>query len=231
MISRIMRYITYIMLIMTAQTMIHMLYKNTLDLVNYKKSLSYISTIMIILVMGSVNTIFSVDRRQGTKKNLSAITMHLPVSKMDFVLAQYMENLYLYLPAFLLIIGIIIFNMIVPHPLLLQFEVGVIILTFSITYVVSALGKGLLTYYYLDPRLRELGYLIFIIIWFVVFLFTQGDRWVLIAQMIEQHMESSWFKWICDLSQIKGLILFLISVMLGYFNYVRIPKILEGRST
>ena len=96
MISRIMEYITYIMLIMSIQAIIEIIVGNTIDIMNYNKVISYISTIMIILIMRSVNTTFSVDRRLGTKKDLSAITMHLPVSKMDFVLAQYMENLYLY---------------------------------------------------------------------------------------------------------------------------------------
>ena len=231
MISRIMEYITYIMLIMSIQAIIEMIVGNTIDIMNYNKVISYISTIMIILIMRSVNTTFSVDRRLGTKKDLSAITMHLPVSKMDFVLAQYMENLYLYFPAFLLIVGIIVANILLPHPILLQFEVGFIVLIFSFTYVVSALGSGILTFYYLDPRVREAGYLVPIVIWFAVFLFTQGDRWLFIIQIIEQHQGCLWFKWICDLSQTKGLILFFISVMLGYFNYVRIPKMLEGRNT
>lgn len=231
MISRIMEYITYIMLIMSAQTIIEMIAGNKIDIMSHNKVISYISTIMIILILRSINTSFSVDRSLGTKKDLSAITMHLPVSKMDFVLAQYMENLYLYFPVFLLIVGIIVANILLPYPTLLQFEVGFIILIFSFTYVVSALGRGILTFCYLDPRVREVGYLLLIVIWFVIFLFTQGDRWSFIIQIIEQYQEALWFKWICDLSQIKGLILFFISVMLGYFNYVKIPKILEGRNT
>lgn len=231
MISRIMEYITYIMLIMSAQTIIEMIAGNKIDIMSHNKVISYISTIMIILILRSINTSFSVDRRLGTKKDLSAVTMHLPVSKMDFVLAQYMENLYLYFPAFLLILGIIVANILLPYPTLLRFEGGFIILIFSFTYVVSALGRGILTFYYLDPRVREVGYLLLIVIWFVIFLFTQGDRWSFIIQIIEQYQEALWFKWICDLSQIKGLILFFISVMLGYFNYVKIPKTLEGRNT
>lgn len=231
MISRIMEYITYIMLIMSAQTIIEMIAGNKIDIMSHNKVISYISTIMIILILRSINTSFSVDRRLGTKKDLSAVTMHLPVSKMDFVLAQYMENLYLYFPAFLLILGIIVANILLPYPTLLRFEGGFIILIFSFTYVVSALERGILTFGYLDPRVREVGYLLLIVIWFVIFLFTQGDRWSFIIQIIEQHQEALWFKWICDLSQIKGLILFFISVMLGYFNYVKIPKILEGRNT
>lgn len=231
MISRIMEYITYIMLIMSAQTIIEMLIQNKIDIISHNKVISYISTIMIILILRSINTRFSVDRRLGTKKDLSAITIHLPVSKMDFVLAQYMENLYLYFPVFLLIIGIIVANILLPHSKLLQFEIGFIILIFSFTYVISALGRGLLTFYYLDPRVRESGYLLLIVIWFMVFLFAQGDRWSFIIQVIEQRQECLWFKWTCSLSQIKGLILVFISVVLGYFNYVKVPKILEGRNT
>lgn len=230
MISRILCYLTYIMIIMGIETIVMMVIKNELNVFYYNKSLSYISTVMIVLIMRSINTNFSVDRRIGTKKDLRAMTIHLPISKKDYILAQYIENLYLYAPAYILVMGLIIFNMIMKHPLLYQFEVGIIILTFTLTYIVNAVGKATLTIYYLDPRIREVGYIILVTIWISLFLFTQSNRIQMLVGIVESYREEMWFRCICRLSQTSGCVLCLISLAIGYFCYVRMPERLERRN-
>lgn len=197
--------------------------------VNNHSNLSYLSIIIVLLIIRSIYTGFFEDRRKGTKNNLRELTIHLPISRKDFILAQYIGSLYLFAPAFILTICLIMFNLLAQANDVYRFNLGVIILFFNITYSVICLEKGILTCCYIDPRIREMAYLSLTFAWMGVnYMMESGDNQILFKMIVEYH-EQLWLHIFCNFGGMGGILLTIVALVGGYLSSVKLPAILERR--
>jgi len=229
MISRISYVIVYIIALTTVGSSLFALLFRQMNEINNGNNLSGFSMMMVLLIIRNVYMGFFEDKRASTKNNLRALTMHLPISKKDFVLAQYIGSIYLFLPAFFVMVCLIIFSMIAEKSLLYQFELGTVLIAFGITYSATSLEKGMLTYYYLDPRIRELVYSVGTIFWMILNYIIEVEETGQLASIINIGQEPLWFQGICHLGGLYGLPMIGLILFIGYWCQMRLPLILERR--
>lgn len=196
---------------------------------NTEKNLSSFSIVIVLLIIKNIYTGFFEDKRESTKNNLRALTMHLPVSKNDFILAQYIGSICLFLPAFIFMLSLIIFSIIGEKSLMYQFELGMVLLGFGLTYSIVSLEKGLLTYYYLDPRIREVSYLAITFLWMMANYFIEIKKIGQAEKILNDNQGQLWFQGICSLGGVNGIVLILFIIMIGYWCQMRLPIMLERR--
>lgn len=200
-----------------------------MDEVNTSQNLAYFNMVVVLLVIRSIYTGFFEDKREGTKNSLKALTIHLPISKKDFIWAQYIGSLYVFLPAFILLISLIVLNHVGNREGAYQLGLGIITGVFGLTYCIMSLEKGLFNYYYIDPRFREAGYLIITFIWMAMNYFIGLETSNKLEWMISQYPKSLWIKGMCGLSGGLGIIFIIIMLIIGYFFQMKLPIILERR--
>lgn len=195
-----------------------------------KQNLSYLSVVIVLLTIRSIYTGFFEDKRQGTKNSLRALTIHLPISKRDFIMAQYIGNLYLFIPAYIMIAFFEISNSINPREMIYQFLYGMVIIGFNLTYCLISLEKGILNYYYVDPRLREAMYLCLTFLWMGInYMIESKGIDSLIKVVLEGRENKLWVLGICKLGQAWGLILVAAALLIGYLCSAKLPVKLERR--
>ncbi len=196
-------------------------------IISLTEQISYLSIIIVLLIIRNIYTGFFQDKRKGTRKNLLELMIHLPVSKKDFILAQYINSLELFLPAFIFIIILIGFNLLTETMIREQFELGAMILGFGITYILISLEKGLLIYYYVDPRIREFGYLLLTFVWIGINYILEANPNHLIDEILNNGIGEMWFEAISSMSGIGGLVLLIIVLGIGHFCHTKLPEALE----
>lgn len=197
--------------------------------INTHSNINYLSMIIVLLIIRSIYTGFFEDRRKGTKNNLRELTLHLPISRKDFILAQYIGNLYLFAPAFILTICLIIFNLLGQANEVYRFNLGVIIVFFNITYLMTCLEKGLLTCCYMDPRIRETAYLALTFAWMGVnYIMESGDNQFL-YKMIMGYQKECLLHIFRNFGGVGGILLTIAVLVGGYLSSVKLPVILERR--
>ena len=198
-----------------------------IEMINLAEQISYFSIIMILLIIRNIYTGFFEDKRKSTKNNLRALTMHLPVSKKDFILAQYINSIQLFLPAFIFLMILIVFNRMTQSTLQCQFQLGSVILIFALTYILISLEKGIFTYYYIDPRLREISYWILAIIWGWIDYILEMRSGNFIDEIVNNGIGKQWFIVICSFGELKGIFLMIVTFIGGYFCHVKLSEELE----
>lgn len=196
---------------------------------NTGKNLSSFSMMIVLLIIKNIYTGFFEDKRESTKNNLRALTIHLPISKKDFILAQYIGSIYLFLPAFIFMLSLIILSIVGEKSLIYQFELGTVLLGFGLTYSIVSLEKGLLTYYYLDPRIREVSYLAITLLWMMVNYFIEVEETGQVARIVDCKQGRLWFQGICSLGGVNSVFLMLFIILIGYWCQMRLPIMLERR--
>lgn len=200
-----------------------------IDEINTSQNLGYFNMVVVLLIMRSMHTGFFEDKRKGTKNSLRALTIHLPISRKDFMLAQYIGSVSVFLPAFILLISLLVLNTIGIKDIAYQFGLGMITGVFGLTYCLISLEKGLLNYYYIDPRFREVGYLMVAFLWMCINYYIELEDTSRFQVMIDQYQDAVWFKWISCLSGMEGMISMIVILLIGYYCQMRLPIILERR--
>lgn len=190
-------------------------------------NLSIISMIGVFLCIRSIYTVFFEDKRQGTKNSLKALTVHLPINKKDFILAQYLENIYLFLPAFILMTVLIFLNIAQIHTSWYSCLLGVMNILFCITYCLISLEKGLLIHYYVDPRIREIIYIAGAFIWLGINYLLEHDNKDVLWQILSINDSTQTIKLINKLGQGIGFICLILAFIVGYLLGVTLPVVLE----
>lgn len=196
-------------------------------IMDLSNQLFYLSIVMVLLIIRSIYLSFFEDKRKGTKSNLRELTIHLPLNKKEFILASYMSSLQIFLPAFIFVVILIIFNGITENSMRYQFQLGMMILGFGITYIFISLEKGILTYYYMDPRIRELGYTVLAFIWIGTSYLSDDCFTSLIGKMNHSSRGKHLLDVICSISGVNGMLYIIVLLLIGYFCHMRLPQILE----
>ena len=197
---------------------------------NDRQNLSYLSVVVVLLTIRSIYTGFFEDKRQGTKNSLKALTVHLPINKRDYIMAQYIGNLYLFIPAYIMVAFFEISNSINQQEVMYQFLYGMIIIGFNITYCLISLEKGMLNYYYVDPRFREAAYLCLTFLWmWINYLVESSGIDTIVNALLVGKENELWFMIVCKLGQAWGLILVAVALFMGYLCSAKLPVRLERR--
>lgn len=194
---------------------------------NLPDQLFYFSMVMMMLIMKSIYTSFFTDRRKGTKNNLRELTIHLPLSKKDFVMAHYIRSLEIFFPAFIFLIVAIALNILLDSNLRCEIQLGIMILGFCISYILISLEKGICTYYYVDPRIREVSYMLLAFVWVGIEELLTESLTLYIDKMILSDRGKNCLEFVCSMGELKGIVLILGVVILGYFCQVKLPERLE----
>ena len=182
---------------------------------------------MTLLIIRNINLGFFEDKRGRTKNNLRRLIIHLPLSKKDFIYAQYMSSLQLFFPAFVLVILSMLFNIIEEVAIRHQFELGIMIIGVCMTYVLISLEKGILTYRYIDPRVREIGYLLLTALWIILNYISDAHPTNFIDEIINNGIGAIWFNSICSMGGRNGIYLIALALLVGHFCHMRLPMLIE----
>ena len=221
-----------IILILTAGCIISNIcafYKQDDSLIYSTTNFSSMSMVIMLLTIRSIYTGFLEDKREGTKNNLRALTVHLPISKQEFILAQFLGNMYVYLPAFLLVSCLLTFNILTGKNEDYTFFLGNMVVGFSVTYVLVSLEKGLCTYYYINPRIREILYTIFTFIWMGVACYIQLEDSNLLRHIVYQKLGGLWIRDLSSLGRLGGFVCLGLAFIGGYLLSVKLPLYIERR--
>lgn len=210
-------------------TNIYGFYKSGKEWSHTTDNLLAMSIIIMLLTIRSIYTGFFEDKRQGTKNNLRALTAHLPISKQDFILAQFLGNMYVYLPAFIVASCLIVFNILQSINAQYTFLLGSIVACFSITYILFSLEKGLCTYYYLNPRIREIVYTFFTFIWMSISYYIESQNINNLWSMMYEDRKLLWVRGISSLGRLGGLLCLGLAFIGGYILSVKLPGYIERR--
>lgn len=210
-------------------TNIYGFYKSGNEWGHTTDNLLAMSIIIMLLTIRSIYTGFFEDKRQGTKNNLRALTVHLPISKQDFILAQFLGNMYVYLPAFIVASCLIVFNILQDINVQYTFLLGSIVACFSMTYILFSLEKGLCTYYYLNPRIREIIYTLFTFIWMSISYYIESQNSNNLWAIAYDNRKLFWVRGISSFGRLGGFLCLGLSFIGGYILSVRLPAYIERR--
>lgn len=228
-ISHILGIITLILAAGCIFNNIYGLYTHNIEWIWSITNLSSMSRVIMLLTIRSIYTGFFEDKRQGTKNNLRALTVHLPISKQEFILAQFLGNVYVYLPAFVLACCLITFNALEGMSIQYTFLLGVIVACFSATYILFSLEKGLCTYYYINPRIREVIYTLLTFTWIGIGYYIELENGNLLWRTVYQNKKIFWVKGVSWFGGLGGFLCLALAFIGGYILSVKLPLYIERR--
>lgn len=204
-------------------------YKPANEWIYSTTNLSSASMVVMLLTIRSIYTVFFEDKRKGTKNNLRALTVHLPINKQEFILAQFLGDMYVYLPAFVLVSCLITFNVLGRKNVQYTFLLGGIVACFSITYILLSLEKGLCLCYYINPRIREIIYTLFTFIWMGIGYSIEIENSSFLLQIVYQDKSMFWVEGISLLGRLGGFLCLGLAFIGGYILSVKLPLYIERR--
>lgn len=228
-ISHILGIITLILAAGCIFNNIYGLYTHNMEWIWSITNLSSMSRVIMLLTIRSIYTGFFEDKREGTKNNLRALTVHLPISKQEFILAQFLGNVYVYLPAFVLASCLITFNALGGMSIQYTFLLGVIVACFSATYILFSLEKGLCTYYYINPRIREVIYTLVTFTWIGIGYYIELENGNLLWRTVYQNKKIFWVKGVSWFGGLGGFLCLALAFIGGYILSVKLPLYIERR--
>jgi len=228
-ISNVLGVIVFILTGACVISNIYACYKQENPLIWSTTDLSSMSMVIMLSIMRSIYTGFFEDKREGTKNNLRALTIHLPISKKEFILAQFLGDMYLYLPAFVLVSCLLTFNILGDKGEQYTFLLGGMVACFWITYILFSLEKGLCTYYYINPRIREIIYTVFTFMWIGIGYYIESENSNLLVDMVYQNKGTLWVRGISLLGRLGGFLCLGLAFIGGYLLSVKLPLYIERR--
>lgn len=228
-ISHILGIITLILAAGCIFNNIYGFYTHNIERICSITNLSSMSRVIMLLTIRSIYTGFFEDKRQGTKNSLRALTVHLPISKQEFILAQFLGNVYVYLPAFVLASCLIIFNALKGMSIQYTFLLGVIVACFSATYILLSLEKGLCTYYYINPRIREIIYISLTFTWIGIGYYIEVGNGNLLWRAVYQNKQIFGVRGISWFGGLGGFLCLGLAFIGGYILSVKLPLYIERR--
>lgn len=106
----------------------------------------------------SIYTGFTEVKKESGKSNFKAWAMQLPVSKEDVIKAQFIDLLLCTFPALLIIVYMIVSIQLFGGSTILKVYTGITVLILSVLFLATCFEKRLLTYFFINSRIRETYY-------------------------------------------------------------------------
>ncbi len=228
-ISNVLRVIVLILIGGYVISNIYAYYKQDDSLIYSTTNFSSMSMVIMLLIIRSIYTGFLEDKRESTKNNLRALTVHLPISKQEFIEAQFLGNMYAYLPAFVLVSALLTFNILGGKNEDYTFLLGGMVASFSLTYLILSLEKGICTYYYINPRIREMIYIIFTFMWMGIAYYIELENGNSLVHIMYQKEGTLWIRCISSLGRFSGFLCLGLAFIGGYLLNVKLPLYIERR--
>lgn len=190
-----------------------------------------IGIVIMLLIICSIYMGYFEDRRDGTKNNLKELTMQLPVSRKEMLMAQYIGMLCVFSPIFLLFIFLNILNIMQENSFYYSFLLGVQVIGYSLTFCIISAERGIFNVYYIDPRIRECVYAVIAILWMIESYSIQKEEPLNLQQQIEVYGLTGPVTWIEYMGYVGGILLLMIVVVIGYLLSVKLPLKIERNAS
>lgn len=190
-------------------------------------------------VARSIYTGFTEVKKESGKSNFRAWAIQLPVTKEDVIKAQFIDLLFCTLPAFAMVIYIILSAQFLEVSRAFEIYIGALVTLLSILFLGACLEKGLCTYFFISNRIREIYYVLIGLMgtWIIYIPDNILDNLQSFLNMTSWNGKNKEIYYIIQgldfLGSLWGIAALLLAVGAGYFLSCSMPKkiykLREGR--